>query len=471
MSQQRPQTVANVNVRSSLTTNVILPATHFPPPPTAQLLYFPPNAVNIQQLVRHQPPPFTTRPMGGPALKEEQISSSGSSNIGNDSKEQCKQNFAFTQAPPPAIFQSTPSHTFGMTAVPMLIPMTTPNRLPLVRFPSTVSKTSSAVVGKDNNVSDNLGSKRREEYLQSLVFKVDESKFLLDNRIQSSPWLRSVPLEPYFQLSVDGVLKPSLLNEKLSNDFNRCVLEAPVRVNSSRLLEPSPRPSELNDLYLTQGHHHHHHHNKKGCEHHENQSDEDDVSNSSGSASETESMESGEVSSTDSSDEYSDSDKKMSDKKSSSADNERADLNSKLISMEIAWRSRHPAAIHSDIWFNIKNLGNFGPTCRCSERAKRTGFRHNVFPHEELPQKCDPLTNNRNKLKHFRINIKPMVNLNDQEPTRIGWDDHVYEFEGFSLLIHDDLSFPLPPCNVSRYGILYTIELVEEPLPAVIAKC
>jgi hypothetical protein len=50
--------------------------------------------------------------------------------------------------------------------------------------------------------------------------------------------------------------------------------------------------------------------------------------------------------------------------------------------------------------------------CRCSQKSRKFGIRHGIFPGEEneLP-KLDPDTNNAGKLYHYRVTISPPTNF------------------------------------------------------------
>lgn len=107
---------------------------------------------------------------------------------------------------------------------------------------------------------------------------------------------------------------------------------------------------------------------------------------------------------------------------------------------------------------------NDGPLCRCSIKARKTGIRHGIYPGEEHLEKCNPNSNNRDRLYHYRISILPYTNFLSKFPTTITHDGHDFVFEGFSLLSHFPL-INLPPCKVIRFNIEYTITLVEEKFP------
>lgn len=107
---------------------------------------------------------------------------------------------------------------------------------------------------------------------------------------------------------------------------------------------------------------------------------------------------------------------------------------------------------------------NDGPLCRCSNKARRTGIRHGIYPGEDPLSPCDPNSNNRERLYHYRISILPQTNFLTKFPTTITYDGHDFIFEGFSLFSHAPLG-NLPPCKVIRFNIEYTISFVEEKFP------
>jgi ribonuclease-3 len=107
---------------------------------------------------------------------------------------------------------------------------------------------------------------------------------------------------------------------------------------------------------------------------------------------------------------------------------------------------------------------NDGPLCRCSVKARKTGIRHGIYPGEEHLELCDPNSNNRNRLFHYRISIFPNTNFLTKFPTTISHDGHDFVFEGFSLLSHSPLA-NLPPCKVIRFNIEYIVTFVEEKFP------
>ena len=54
---------------------------------------------------------------------------------------------------------------------------------------------------------------------------------------------------------------------------------------------------------------------------------------------------------------------------------------------------------------------NVGDVCRCSIKSRQTGIRHNIYAGEEPVPRCDPWTNNADKLYHYRVLICPPTNF------------------------------------------------------------
>ena len=109
---------------------------------------------------------------------------------------------------------------------------------------------------------------------------------------------------------------------------------------------------------------------------------------------------------------------------------------------------------------------NDGPVCRCSAKARKTGIRHGIYPGEQKLPKCDPNTDNRDKLHHYRIAIKPLTNFTTKFPTIITYDNQQYMFEGFSILSHKPVHKNYPPCKLIRFNIEYEMSLEEEKFPS-----
>lgn len=149
---------------------------------------------------------------------------------------------------------------------------------------------------------------------------------------------------------------------------------------------------------------------------------------------------------------------------SDSSDNEEFKLEQDNCMEELSRKLQHPYRIHADLWHNEMGEMNDGPLCRCSLKSRRVGIRHGIYPGEKSYAKCNPNSNNANKLHHYRITISPPTNFLTKTPTIIKHDEHEFIFEGFSLLSHFPL-VDLPTCKVIRFNIEYTILYVPEKMP------
>ncbi|XP_066294267.1 ribonuclease 3-like isoform X1 [Branchiostoma lanceolatum] len=153
-----------------------------------------------------------------------------------------------------------------------------------------------------------------------------------------------------------------------------------------------------------------------------------------------------------------------SSEESETEDTENDEEEAENIMEELRKKKAHPDRLHEELWYNDPGEMNDGPLCRCSLKSRRTGIRHNIYPGEELIPKCDPYTNNANRLHHYRITMSPFTNFLTDRPTVIQYDDHEYIFEGFSMLSHHKLQ-NIPDCKLIRFNIEYTIHLIEEKMP------
>ncbi|CAD7089834.1 unnamed protein product [Hermetia illucens] len=131
---------------------------------------------------------------------------------------------------------------------------------------------------------------------------------------------------------------------------------------------------------------------------------------------------------------------------------------------ELSQKMAHPQRLHPDLWHNEPGEINDGPLCRCSIKSRRTGIRHGIYPGEKGFPKCNPNSNNAERLYHYRITISPPTNFLTKTPTIIKHDQHEFIFEGFSLLSHVRIG-EFPTCKVIRFNIEYTIHYIEEKMP------
>ncbi|XP_017776911.1 PREDICTED: ribonuclease 3 isoform X2 [Nicrophorus vespilloides] len=131
---------------------------------------------------------------------------------------------------------------------------------------------------------------------------------------------------------------------------------------------------------------------------------------------------------------------------------------------ELTRKQQHPDRLHPEMWYNDPGEMNDGPLCRCSNKSRKSGIRHGIYPGERFLQSCSNLSNNANKLYHYRITISPPTNFLIKIPTIIQHDEHEFIFEGFSMFSHSPL-VKLPICKVIRFNIEYTILYIEEKVP------
>ncbi|XP_065156894.1 ribonuclease 3 [Atheta coriaria] len=131
---------------------------------------------------------------------------------------------------------------------------------------------------------------------------------------------------------------------------------------------------------------------------------------------------------------------------------------------ELTRKQQHPYRLHQEMWYNDPGEMNDGPLCRCSNKSKKSGIRHGIYPGEQFLNSCDTNTNNADKLYHYRITISPPTNFLIKIPTFIQHDGHEFIFEGFSMFSHSPL-VKLPICKVIRFNIEYTILYIEEKVP------
>jgi ribonuclease-3 len=132
---------------------------------------------------------------------------------------------------------------------------------------------------------------------------------------------------------------------------------------------------------------------------------------------------------------------------------------------ELQKKRTHPWRLHDELWYNDAGEMNDGPLCRCSAKARKTGIRHGIYPGETPLSVCQPHADNRDRLHHYRLVIRPDTNFTTKFPTRIEYDRHEFAFEGFSLLSHRPLPINYPPCKLIRFNIEYEISIEPEKFP------
>ncbi|KAK5650502.1 hypothetical protein RI129_001531 [Pyrocoelia pectoralis] len=131
---------------------------------------------------------------------------------------------------------------------------------------------------------------------------------------------------------------------------------------------------------------------------------------------------------------------------------------------ELTRKQQHPDKLHSEMWYNDPGDMNDGPLCRCSKRSSKCGIRHGIYAGERFLKTCNKLSNNSDRLYHYRITISPPTNFLIKTPTIIPYDEHEFIFEGFSMFSHIPL-IKLPTCKVIRFNIEYSILYIEEKIP------
>lgn len=229
-------------------------------------------------------------------------------------------------------------------------------------------------------------------------------------------WLRCSPADLYFRRNNEtGCFNATKRMQDLVEKFETDLVQ-----RSSRVRESKP-PVEIPKYPVMESHHHHHH---SGSE------------SSSSSSSEEDSEEEGE--------------------EEDNKEEEWLDALNK--------RKKHPYRLHDDLWYNDQGELNDGPLCKCSLKSQKSGIRHSKYPGEKSIPRCDPHSNNSDKLFHYKITMSPPTNFLTKAPTIIEHDNHEYIFEGFSLLSHGKLE-NIPTCRVIRFNIDYTIHFIEEPIP------
>ena len=125
--------------------------------------------------------------------------------------------------------------------------------------------------------------------------------------------------------------------------------------------------------------------------------------------------------------------------------------------------------LHPELWDNQPGELNDGPACRCSLKARKFGIRHGIYQGEDSSTErkpLDPLSNNGDRLYHYRVTISPPTNFLVKTPTAIPHDGHEFIFEGFSLFTTVPLkTTELPVCNIVRFSIKYSVLYFQEKMP------
>ncbi|KPM02152.1 ribonuclease 3-like protein [Sarcoptes scabiei] len=132
---------------------------------------------------------------------------------------------------------------------------------------------------------------------------------------------------------------------------------------------------------------------------------------------------------------------------------------------ELERKKSHPSRLHPELWYNEPGEMNDGLLCRCSLKAQRSGIRHGIYLGEEHLPRCDPNTNNLDRLYHYLVTIEPKTNFIIDCPTTIEHDGHRYYFEGYSFFSHFPIPSTFPHCKIIRYNIEYTISFERTEIP------
>ena len=132
-------------------------------------------------------------------------------------------------------------------------------------------------------------------------------------------------------------------------------------------------------------------------------------------------------------------------------------------------RQEQPYRLHPELWDNQPGELNDGPACRCSLKARKFGIRHGIYQGEDCSSErtpLDPMSNNGDRLYHYRVTISPPTNFLVKTPTAIPHDGHEFIFEGFSLFTTEPLkTTELPVCNIVRFSIKYSVLYFQEKMP------
>ncbi|GMR54170.1 hypothetical protein PMAYCL1PPCAC_24365 [Pristionchus mayeri] len=136
-----------------------------------------------------------------------------------------------------------------------------------------------------------------------------------------------------------------------------------------------------------------------------------------------------------------------------------------LIKQEVDWRRHHPSALSSEIVFNVPDMLNESPACRCSVERKEEGMRHNHYLGEkklESTVQCCVISS----LHHYVLSIRPNPSdqLRRKDELRIQGEEgsSAFHFSGFSLLSHRPLPPILPPEPQHKWTDEYRFSLEED---------
>ena len=102
--------------------------------------------------------------------------------------------------------------------------------------------------------------------------------------------------------------------------------------------------------------------------------------------------------------------------------------------------------------------------CKCKLKNTTFGTRHQIYYGEKAINKCDSLANNSTRLYHYRMSIEPFANFVFKTPTCIEYDNHKYNFEGYSIFTHEPIESNLPDCVVVIFNQEYKLNIVKEDM-------
>ncbi|GMT29745.1 hypothetical protein PFISCL1PPCAC_21042, partial [Pristionchus fissidentatus] len=147
----------------------------------------------------------------------------------------------------------------------------------------------------------------------------------------------------------------------------------------------------------------------------------------------------------------------------------RDDLAHSLVKQEVDWRRCHPSALSSEIVFNVADMLNESPACRCSSQRRSEGMRHNHYMGEER-MKSTVDSCRVSSLHHYILNVRPNPSMQLKRPStmeiqREGSPPLLFHLDGFSLLSHRPIPSVLPPEPQVKWTDEYRFALEEdEPL-------
>jgi ribonuclease-3 len=141
--------------------------------------------------------------------------------------------------------------------------------------------------------------------------------------------------------------------------------------------------------------------------------------------------------------------------------NNRRDM---TLKSEIERRSRQQGCLHKYIPYNEPKRSREGPACTCSEEDFQKGVYHYCFAGEKAIPRCDPNSNNLDKLHHYFLKITESLKQSYPISSLIVYGE-TYEFEGFSLFLHQSYPKRFPATGLNDLYEDWKYELVDEDPP------